>query len=256
MPDPYEYAFYVAGHVYGNPDNHQYGLYPAFKKQLDFLAEYPKLEFGVFTGDVVAKPQALYWKAFLSDMAYLKKPYFLAPGNHGRGKEYEKHFRDYYSAHMKHGDLFITLSPTNWNIEGEQLHFLKSTLEDKGDMARNIFIFVHELIWWSPNNEYADIKINYVPHYPGQSNFWTTVEPILENYSQAIYIFAGDLGASSVVDAFSYDKYKNIRMIGSGMGGGVDDNMLIVKINKNGKVVIEKLGITPDEPILQRTIKE
>lgn len=252
----HDYAFYVAGHVYGNPDNHQYGLYPAFKKQLDFISEYPKLEFGVFTGDVVAKPEALYWKAFLSDMAYLKKPYFLAPGNHGRGKEYEKHFKNYYSARMKHGDLIITLSPTNWNIEGEQLHFLKSTLEDNGQIARNIFIFVHELIWWSPEGDYSDIKINYVPHYPGSSNFWSTIEPLLEACSKPIYIFAGDLGASNVVDAFSYDKYKNIHLIGSGMGGAVDDNFLIVKVKKDGQVEIDKMGIGTEDPILRETIKD
>ena len=110
------------------------------------------------------------------------------------------------------------------------MDFLTETLDSNYQSVNNIFIFLHELIWWGPNNEYQDIGINYLPHYPGSSNFDTIVKPLLESYPNNITLYAGDLWANSNASAFMYDQFNNITLIGSGMGKGYEDNIVITEV--------------------------
>ena len=96
--------------------------------------------------------------------------------------------------------------------------------------VNNIFIFLHELIWWSPTNEYQNVKINYAPHYPGSTNFDSIVKPLLLTYSNNITLYAGDLGCVNSVSSYMYDHFNNITLIGSGMGGGARDNIIITDV--------------------------
>lgn len=227
-----EYSFFVAGHIYGNPLYPQYGIYDSLKEFIPELNNQPKMEFGFLTGDVVVKPDSLHWDSLQIELKEFNMPIFIAPGNHDRGLEFEKRFKHHYQSFNHNEDLFILLSPTNWNIEGEQLEFLKSNLAK--DSIRNIFIFSHELIWWAPDNKFGGVKINYTPHYPGSTNFWNTVAPLLKQTKKPVYVFAGDVGCTDQVDAFMYYKEDNISLIASGMGGGKNDIVTIVDIDKTG----------------------
>ena len=111
-----------------------------------------------------------------------------------------------------------------------QLEFLENTLESNHAFVDNIFIFMHELIWWSPTNEYQAVEINYASHYPGSTNFDTIVKPLLLSYSNNITIYAGDLGCTNSVSPFMYHHFDNVTLIGSGMGGGVRDNIIITNV--------------------------
>lgn len=230
------YSFFVAGHTYGNPSKHIYGLYKPFVDKINYINKVPNLNFGVLTGDVVPEPTAAYWDSAIIDIKKINVPIYIATGNHDRGSEFEKRFTDYYKSFKVDNDLCIILTPTEWNIEGKQLDFLKKNIDDNNKTVNNIFIFCHELIWWSPFNMFKNVEINYRPHYPGRSNFWNEVEPVLSSIKNEIYIFAGDLGCTPKVSPYMYYKHNNITLIASGMGGSEKDNIIIVNVLKNGKV--------------------
>ncbi len=207
------------------------------------------MDFGFFTGDIVFHSTADYWDAAEVDIDKLDMPIYLAAGNHDVSEEFENRFGDYYYSFVQNSDLFIILAPSldQWNIIGEQLDFLTSTLEENYQNVDNIFIFLHELIWWSPTNEYQDVIINFVPSYPGSTNFDTEIKPLLLSYPNPITLFAGDLGATSVVSFAMYHHFDNITLIGSGMGNGNNDNIIITDVYQDS-LYHHLVAINGDDP--------
>lgn len=226
------YSFFTAGHVYGNPNIPSWGLHEPFVQYIPSLNADSSLELGFFTGDVVLSSTAQRWDSAVADLQLLNMPWHIAAGNHDMGSEFIQRFQNYYHYFIHKNDLFIILTPglDNWNIRGDQLSFLISTLDDNYLNVENIFIFLHELIWWRPDNEYGHININYAPHFPGYTNYEDTIRPLLLAYPNEITLFAGDLGCTDQVSAFMYDKKDNITLIGSGMGGGIQDNIIHTRI--------------------------
>jgi len=238
-----KYSFFVAGHTYGNPNKIKYGLHPPFVNSIPYINSYPKMSFGVLLGDVVPKPTKDYWDSALSDIGNFSIPIHIAAGNHDKGFEFEKKFNDYYYHFLYEDDLFIILSPTNWNIIGKQKKFLLKTIKNNHLNVQNIFIFCHELIWWSPENKFKNIKINYSPHYPGKTNYFTEIKPCLDSLDNEVIIFAGDLGCLNSVDPYMYYKKDNITLIGTGMGGGKKDNIIIVEVKEDNTLIYKLIGL-------------
>ena len=246
QPVELDYSFLVAGHVYGDPGDFTLGFYPPFKDHIPYIQEYEKMRYAFFTGDVVRSgSDQSHWDEFFEDVETLGIEYHIAAGNHDRGDLFLEHFGQYYYDFREGDNLFIILSPTSWNIEGEQLEYLIHTLDDHQD-AENVFIFCHELIWWSPENIFANIGINWVGHYPGSTNYWEVVDPILSDHPSEIYMFNGDIGATWVADDYAYYNYGNVHFVASGMGHEIDSNYLIVEIDTENKVSL-KLKATEGE---------
>ena len=157
------YSFFSAGHTSGNPLKPQLGLYPPFVNYFPTINHNVKIDLGFLTGDLVRKGTPKEWDAAQNDLKNLKKTIFIAAGNHDMGLEFVTRFKEYYYSLKHKNDLFIVLTPglDDWNISGEQFNFLKKTLDDNAASVNNIFILLHELIWWSPTNRYKNIKINY-----------------------------------------------------------------------------------------------
>ena len=243
-----DYAFFVAGHAYGHPSEKHVGLHTPFVNQIPFINKYPNMEFGILTGDVVRRSTQAYWDSVQVDIGRFSIPIYIAAGNHDRGEIFESLY-PYYQSFWREDDLFIILSPTDWNIEGEQKDFLVSKLDNAKSKANNVFIFCHELVWWSPKNEFKNLKINYKPHYPGSSNYWSEISPILEAYSNNIVVYVGDLGATDLVDSYMYHAYNNITLIASGMGGHKADNIVITEVASDGDIRFRLLRIDENPPV-------
>jgi len=238
------YSFMVAGHVYGSPINDQIGMHEPFVSEFSFIKELDP-DFVVLTGDVVNHSTTEEWNAVMNELSQLEIDYHIAAGNHDRGALFIEIFEEYYYSFLVEDDLFIILSPTNWNIEGEQKDFLEETLNNFASEVNNVFVFCHELIWWSPDSIFQNVGINYLPHYPGNTNYWSEIDPILRSFNNPIYFFAGDIGAGSLSSPYMYYHYDNLRLIASGMGNGVNDNYLIVEII-DGKVVLNLMATEGD----------
>lgn len=150
-----------------------------------------------------------------------------------------------YAAFTKENDLFILLDGNldEWSITGEQLEFVRNTIEYFGAKSRNIFVFVHQLIWWNKHNEFKNVVTNWPPNNPDTNNYWTVVEPMLVSLNKPVYLFAGDLGGNQIASAFMYHKQGNLTYVGSGMGHGKDDNFVIVHVDKTGVVDLEMVAL-------------
>jgi len=242
------YSFFVAGHVYGNPNSPQLGIFPPFKKHINYINNYKNIEFGVFTGDVVVTPDTAHWEAFVLDQEQFNIPTHIAAGNHDRGRIFLDIYERYYYYFIQNNDLFIILNPTAWSITGEQKEFLEEVISTNHESVDNIFIFCHELIWWAPDNKFGNIQINYRPQYPGDLNFWNEIHPFLTSIPRNIVLFAGDVGASHKTSPYMYYEEGNITLIASGMGNATKSNFIITEVDSLKNIRFKLLGITGDVP--------
>jgi 3',5'-cyclic AMP phosphodiesterase CpdA len=247
------YSFFVAGHIYGKPTDSSLHIYPPFKKQFTYIRSYPDMIFGIFTGDIVRHPTKTSFDTLVAELTELGLPYHIAPGNHDMGNPelYKQYFGDHahngrtYLSFVHHEDLFIILDGNlnRENITGGQLEFLRATLENFSDESNNIFVFVHQLIWWNKNNEFRNVVTNWPPVVPDTNNFSSVVSPMLAATGKPVYLFAGDLGANHLATPFMYHEKGNLHFIGSGMGQGKDDNFIIVRVGPDGQVNLELIAL-------------
>ncbi len=228
------YSFFVAGHVYGNPQIMQSGLYPPFKEKFDYIKNDSMIKFGVFTGDIVRRGTEEEWDKIDKDITGLAIPVYFALGNHdNKNRELfiERYGETYFDFTYKN-DLFIILDPNidGWNIAGDQSEFLKQELSGINTDVMNVFVFFHQLLWWSNDNRYRNVKPNSFEGRSDSINFWSAVEPLFNNLSCNVVMFAGDVGAAAWSADFMYDRYDNITFIASGMGEGIGDNFVVVDV--------------------------
>lgn len=244
-----DYSFFVAGHVYGDPnsDHDTIGLYQPFLNKIDEINSCENLEIGMLTGDVVIRPDSIRFSALERDLSLLNIPYQIAPGNHDKGSLFFDNY-DYNNYFYLHKDLFININLSKWNITDANLSMIDSIYNANNENINNIFIFMHELSWWSPDSIFKDISINYPPHYPGETNFWSTIAPLMKNYNKEVYFFTGDLGANYQASPCTYHNSDNLHLIGTGMGNGINDNILIVDII-NQKPTIRLISLTEETSI-------
>jgi hypothetical protein len=230
------YSFFVAGHTYGHIDSSHAGLHPPFEDKYPMLNDDPFLEMGFLTGDMVRFPSARDWDEVDSSVARIEMPVYYVAGNHDviNRPLYESRYGITYYYFKQNNDLFIVLDAnlTPWLIIDEQLDFLKSVLDQEAGAADNIFVFFHQLLWWMPDNEFGNLRVNNKLSRPDTVNFWTEVEPLFNDLPNNVVMFAGDLGAhaSPGWDSYMYYQYDNITYIGSGMGNYKEDNMVIVEV--------------------------
>lgn len=240
------YVFFVAGHVFGNPtfrkknvrNPETFGIYPPFLERIASDIDKYAIDFGVFTGDIVYRNREVEWEAVERDMDSLKLPIHMAPGNHDtarrnlfaarhsvEGKTY-RHF-------SYNGDLFIILDPNidGWNISGDQLVFLKDVLTTS-KQHNNVFVFFHQILWSEKDNKYRKSYINSFEGKAEKINFWSEVHPLFAALDNNIYMFAGDTGARAHFLP-TYFQEDNIHFIASGLGGGVNDNYVLVTVPAN-----------------------
>lgn len=244
------YSFFVAGHTYGAPGGTNQGLHPPFLKEFSRLNADSSILFGVLTGDMVRKSDTASWDAVDKELMDLHKKVYFCPGNHDTYNRqlYEDRYGKTFYSFRHEKDLFIVLdgSLDRWNISGEQKDFLLREVEGAKEEINNIFIFIHQLVWWDENNVFSSVKLNWPPYTPDTTNYWSEIEPLLKGASIPVFIFAGDLGASTKASPVMYFVDQNVSYIASGMGSIKDDNYIIVSSMGKGKVNFELRALGGD----------
>jgi len=242
-----DYSFFVAGHTYGKPGVDNGGLHPPFKDKYEFIRKDEHIDFGVLTGDIVLRGSSKNWDEVDTDIALLERPVHFAVGNHDMTDRalYESRYGRTYSSFIHKGDLCIILDPNldHWNISGEQLKFLKETLNREHENVTNIFVFFHQALWWTADNKYKKLKLNSLQGRAESVNFWTQLEPLFSALPNKVYMFAGDVGANPTGSEFMYDAYDNITLIASGMGGERRDNFIIADVKKDKTVSFRLIAL-------------
>ncbi len=232
-----DFSFFVAGHVYGTPGVDNDGVHPPFAEYLNKMGNDSQFSFGVFTGDIVKDATSDDWDEIdLQIKELFKKPVYFAVGNHDvvNRELYESRYGQSYFYHKFNNNLFLFFDGNldHWNISGSQLTMLKEALENLEDID-NIFIFVHQVIWWRWDNKYSVLKFNSEDGFKAFPNYWDQIHPLLDNLKIPVFIFSGDIGAASWSSDFMYDKVGNVHLIASGMGENNGDNFVEVEVNKN-----------------------
>jgi len=254
------YSFFIAGHVYGKPGNDivRDGLHPPFKNKFSLINQNSNIEFGIFLGDIVWESNEENWNNVDKDLIDIGKPTFFAVGNHDiENREiFESRYGNTYYHFMHRGDLHIFLDPNldNWNISNEQLEYLKETLNNNNNVD-NIFVSFHQMLWWSNDNIYQNVRLNSKEGRAELINFWSEIEPLFSSLENNVIMMAGDLGAGGWADSFMFHNYDNITFVASGMGGcgtnnclgnddGIgDDNFVIINVDINKDVSYELIAI-------------
>ena len=240
------YSFFVAGHVYGRPGTSERGLHKPFKDRL-LRMDSTSYSFGVLTGDMVQNGDSSEWSILYKDLDSLDVKTHFVLGNHDYKNPdlIEVMFPETYYSFFKKGDLHIVLDANidRWNISGNQLTFLKETLNEKALVSDNIFVYSHQLLWWGKEKGYQKIRINSSEGRDSNINFWRDVEPLFTKLNNSVYFIAGDIGAAKWADDYSFDSYGNIKLISSGMGEGKGDNFLNVKVLESKEVILELIPL-------------
>jgi hypothetical protein len=244
------YSFFIAGHTYGKPGIDNPGLHPPFEEKFNLINS-RMVDFGVLTGDIVNVSTTPNWDEVDSSLKDLNCEKYFAVGNHDITDRnlYESRYGKTFFKFFHEKDLFIVLDPNldHWNISGDQLAFLKTEIDIEGPLARNVFVFFHQLLWWNKTNKYRNVRMNSTEDRADTINFWTDVEPLLSNLKKPVFMFAGDIGAASWSDDFMYDSFDNITFIASGMGEGIGDNFVFVDVDKTGMVSFELIALNGDD---------
>lgn len=238
-----EYSFFMAGHTYGKPSVANDGMHPPFLAVFPYLMSRPEIEFGALLGDIADfHPNAASWDKAEEQIDTLGIPVHFVPGNHDMydTAEYYSRYEPFYS--LKHNeDLLIVLHPyfSGWNIAGEQWDFLEKTLQIQASSSRNIFILFHQLLWYNESNKYKEFIPNSLDGRAPTINFWSKFIPLLLSYPNQFILAAGDIGANNGPKQFMYDHWNNIHFIATGMGNGIDDNIVIANVYTNGSIDFE-----------------
>ncbi|MDX1348641.1 MAG: metallophosphoesterase [Putridiphycobacter sp.] len=241
--------FIIIGHAYGNPVDYELSLYkelPAFIKTLNLFVNPVTY---VFTGDVVAKPTAENWENILIQFDSLNiNDYWIAPGNHDLGSNYfqENIQTNIYFAERIDSNLFFVLNTnfSGWTIDQSQIDLLYSELSDLSGI-NNIFVFTHQVWWANPKDAVYDIdsiRTNSTNLIEGSHSFWTDAFPMFQSANLPTYFFAGDVGCWDFIPAYVENKHDNFHFYASGVGGGLEDNVLYLKIGESEQVEIERIS--------------
>lgn len=248
-PKKLKHSFFIAGHTYGSTieklktKGESKGLYSVFMEKVPFLRNQKKMTNGFLLGDSVWHPK--YWPEALVDVETIGIPVEVVRGNHDGGLgNFKKMFGNTYKKFIAENNLYIILDSNidGWNISGDQLVFLMNTLRNDTRKVDNVFIFSHHLLWYN-KEKFSKPFPNSTNKRADETNFWNKIEPLIRNLELPVYLFAGDLGAFSKekrkkdhIIEYYYHSYDNVTFIGTGMGGGVRDNLIIVDVFNDGSV--------------------
>lgn len=250
-------TFAVAGHIYGNPDTYTNSIYPPFLAQLKKDHAARRFDFLFLTGDVVAHATDSNWNTVLAELNSLNLKWLIAPGNHDLGNGFvpvSQPFSEscglggpYWFVRSGRSEMLVlNTSNPGWTVDEDQRKALTNHLQQlKSDSTDNIFVFTHQL-WWerNPPAEFGldSLRPNSFACYDGTSDFWCDVFPCIDSTGIETWFFAGDMGSHYTLPAYYEDHYNRFHFYGSGMGGGISDNYLIVEVYQNGRVDIEKVN--------------
>tara|TARA_B110000046_G_scaffold15690_1_gene15049 strand:+ start:64735 stop:65439 length:705 start_codon:yes stop_codon:yes gene_type:complete len=197
---------------------------------------------GFLTGDIVDIPTIKKWDYVDDSIDSLQLPVYLVAGNHdmyNRPLFESRYGRPYFQFSFKN-DLFIVIdaNESGWSITGNQLQFLKNTLDSDVTVGGNIFVFFHQVLWRTDNNDFRHVLSNSNEGRQLPLNFWSEIAPLFTSLPNEVNMFAGDVGCSWA-SKISMDRYKNLNFISSGMCGTSEDNFLIVEVDSAKNVDYE-----------------
>ncbi|MDA9936290.1 metallophosphoesterase [Gammaproteobacteria bacterium] len=217
----------IIGHAYGKPGSKHEMLDPQLLKFLN--QNEGKFSRIIFTGDVFKEPSSKKWR-YLNELSKnLKIDYFVAPGNHDtqyndteKRSAFNKFFISSYPITIaEENNLFIiedtTINP--WKFQSRTLELIKNN----ADTSKNLFLFTHHI-----SSSELSIFSNSSEFQPSNLMSIEAIDSLFGHLYKQIYIINGDTGAQDYLPSLSCISKKNTVNIANGIGGKVDDLILII----------------------------
>jgi len=250
-----QFSFLLIGHPYGTPGLHQ-SVYPSpsLLANIDLLND-KNPAFIVLLGDIVRKSTRSQMDTLKRSLLLkLAAPVFNAPGNHDladRELYIEQCGNTFWSFRYSSSQfIFLDSVENRGEISGKQLEFLMECIKQFKDSThiKNLFIFVHHLLWAIGNPPYSDIlpQTNGPGwHPPDALTVTKDILPQLQALKEKnVYFASGDIGVYWSFPLFyQKDPDSNITYMATGLGDTVNDSMIQVNVN-DGTVSITPISLT------------
>ena len=246
--DSSEYKFIVAGHTYGAWSQ---SVYPA-PLFIDFVdsVDQSKYNFCVLLGDIYRSQEAVdlyYFKTRLLNR--FKIPVFNAIGNHDLGKNiperkvqnYPKYHEEFtkntfYSFNIRQIKYIVIdseLSNNNGSIDGEQLLFLKSELENL-DPYKSVIIFCHKELYLFDNNFKKDVL------------------PLMQSAGKKVnqlFFITGDMAKKSDNFYSYHDEINNIKFVHHHLMDSRKDVIVEFTVNEKDEINLDLISLISHDKV-------
>jgi hypothetical protein len=209
----------LAGHVYGNHNDSNLGLYPPFLDVLESksIKNVKKI---ALLGDLVRDSN----KAdSYTEIKVELQPFevIAVPGNHDDTDQLASLFNERFGLQDSGRTRIIWIDTTiaEGEIEGEQLNLIISALTVLPVNIEKVLILTHHLIWADPD------KVNY----QGNGGFrfskldsydYGQLAKIIQISQVPVVVISGDAGAFAGQPSYSCFQENNGLFLSTGMGGG------------------------------------
>lgn len=224
----------VIGHAYGSPfsawvkKGKDEGEISSNLKDF-FLSQSVQFDDVFFTGDILKTPTLLRWQRFSKFMNNHSNNIYIAPGNHDVEFGYtasrdifHQVFGFVYPQLFNRGhDYFLIIDTIQspWTISDDAIEKLNAISGD----VRNLYIFAHNILRPNPT-ELANSSDGKPKKMRDPFELIKSISPKFEK----IYIFSGDTGAFANQPRFECLQRDNVHFISQGLGGIVDDEIIII----------------------------
>lgn len=232
------FRFLIGGHLYGDSSG---TVSPA----ATFTAACPSLaaadvDLMICCGDTFRFSTQAAFDQVAAQLGPLPFPVFNAVGNHDVAirSAYEARFGATYGAFVHAGCAFVLLDTElrPWEIEGDQLAFLRRALSEAGHDSeiRAVFCFGHKLVHCH-RQRYFEVLVgsNALDGLGGPNRFVRDVLPLLADVAKhkPVYWCGGDIGLSHTLHAMvDRDPESGVTFMATGIGDLPRDALLQVEV--------------------------
>lgn len=245
------YSFIVSGHFHGASTN--YSTFPAstILAGIDTINT-SRAAFLISLGDLFLDVNEQYIKNYKKSLFdKLKIPLFNAVGNHdiSNNNQYTQLYGKSFFAFKTITEQFIFLDTEvkDGDIVGEQLGFLKKTVQSLDPSCRNVFILSHRPVWAQSIKKYEQLFKDNTRSILNSNNFNNEIVPLLKKVSgKEIFWISGSMGNGAA--SFFYDKNEEFKItfMQTAIRDLPRDAVLKVSVN-NGTVSFQGISLTGQE---------
>ncbi len=219
----------LIGHTYGKKDSQNKTILPSNISSL-LLENLEKFNSIIFSGDVFYEPSTRKWNE-LRNLIPNNIAIYIAPGNHDVGESgKDNSLNDIFeSSPFFRGNVFQI------NLDNQQIIIENSSLKKNKKVDQKVIDIINKK---EDKNEFYLIR-----HHAPVKEVLSNENKFIKTYSQSIInlsnlldkkttIIFGDYGQSKFKPRYICREFKNVKVIGNGLGGIKNDTVLILQNNK------------------------
>lgn len=214
-----------------------------------------RFSMGFFTGDFILKATEQQWDEIDAVVKNWTPEMHYIAGNHDVGDRtlFRQRHNETNRSFVKDNNLYVIwdLNSTGWHITKEQWQMITDALAVNGNI-HNIFVFTHQLFFNYGSGPLKEVQPNSLDGKAPDLHFFEDYLASILALESDIYFFCGDVGAHKYNSDPGGFKYRNLHILYSGMGAGVNDNFICASVLGDSV----QLSVKYLDPFRQQTIDD